>query len=372
MRQTARQGGKRMEIDLLYELASDKPFNPEADREMFQNALEQIQLADRLGFGAVWEVEHHFLPEFSHSSAPEVFLGAVSQRTERMRIGAGVSLLPYPFNHPIRIAERIATLDLLSNGRVEFGTGRSSEYEQAGFGISPQESRAMWQEALEIIPRMWKERPFSYEGRFFSIPEREVMPQPLQKPHPPMWLACTSPDSWRLAALNGIGALGFSFLLSQEDLANLIQAYRQNVQDCTPVGDFVNNKIGAFTMVHCADRDGDAREAGYEPCIWYALESYRLLLPRSAQGGWQALTEQGQKFMTALEGRSREMYDMLNEHASVVVGDPAHCIEKLKSYEALGVDRMLCLMQMRGVPHEKVMRSIELFGKEVIPALRKP
>lgn len=359
-----------MQIDLLYEIATDKP-DPAADRELFLNCLEQIELADKLGFGTVWMVEHHFLTEFSHSSAPEVFFGAVSQRTERIRIGTGVTLLPYPFNHPIRVAERIATLDLLSNGRVEFGTGRSSEYEQLGFGISPQESRAMWQEALEIIPRMWLEHPFSYQGRFFTIPERDIQPRPLQQPHPPIWMACTSPESWRLAALNGIGALGFSYLVTLEEFQEHLTTYRQNIQDCTPVGAFVNNQVGSFTMVHCADSNDKAQETGYEPCVWYTLRSYEILLPHSPQGGWQILTEHGRRFMEALQGRTREMYTMLNDHNSIVVGDPDHCIEKLKAYEAMGVDHMLCLMQMRGIRHEQVMRSLELFGKEVIPVLSK-
>jgi alkanesulfonate monooxygenase SsuD/methylene tetrahydromethanopterin reductase-like flavin-dependent oxidoreductase (luciferase family) len=360
-----------MKIDLLYELATDKPFDPAADRELMLNCLEQIGLADRLGFGTVWEVEHHFLTEFSHSSAPEVFLGAVTQRTERIRIGAGVTLLPFPFNHPIRVAERIATLDLLSGGRVEFGTGRSSEFEQQGFGISPQESRAMWQEALQIIPRMWQERPFSYEGRFFSIPEREIQPQPLQRPHPPIWLACTSPESWRLAALNGVGALGFSFLSSPGEFRENVETYRANVAQAEPVGAFLNDKVGAFTMVHCGDDAADAVERGLDGSIWYSLRSYELLLPRTVHGGWQSLSDYGRSLIEKLSSRSADMGRMMHEHNAIVLGNPDDCIEKVKAYEAMGIDHLLCLMQMRGLPHADVMRSIELFGREVIPALEK-
>ena len=171
-----------MKFDLLYELQAPKPHDERSEHRCYHQALEQIELADRLGFDTVWAVEHHFLTEFAHSSAPEVFLAAASQRTKRIRLGHGVVLLPHKFNHPIRVAERVAALDLLSDGRVEFGTGRSSQFEQAGFGVLPDESRDMWQESLEIIPRMWTEDPFEHQGRFVQIPSRSILPKPLQKP----------------------------------------------------------------------------------------------------------------------------------------------------------------------------------------------
>jgi len=359
-----------MKLDLMYEVTTDNPLDPQANNELFHNVLDQIELADKVGFNCVWAVEHHFLIEFSHSSAPEVLFGAISQRTERIRIGVGVTLLPYPFNHPIRVAERIATLDQISNGRVEFGTGRSSEYEQAGFEIAPQESRAMWQEALEIIPRMWREHPFSYEGRFFKIPERHIVPPPLQDPHPPIWMACTSPDSWRLAAANGVGALGFSFLMTMDEFRENITAYRENINKESPVGALVNEQVGGFTLVHCADDDEQARETAFDPSIWYVTTSYKNLAPQTASGGHQILKGKAGEFMTAITERSSEMYKAMNENSSIVIGDPDRCIARLKAYEDVGMDRVLCFMQMRGIPHEKVMRSIELFGKEVIPAFQ--
>ncbi len=189
-----------MKIDMMYELEMPKPWtgaHPEYD--LFWNSMAEIELADRVGFDTVWMVEHHFRTEFSHSGAPDVFLSAVAQRTKNIRIGHGVVLLPYPFNHPIRVAERVATLDILSNGRLEFGVGRSGIDEQEGFGIKTEESRDMMLEALDIIPKMWSEELFSHEGRFFQIPEREIIPKPYQKPHPPLWMASTSPDSWTIA-----------------------------------------------------------------------------------------------------------------------------------------------------------------------------
>jgi alkanesulfonate monooxygenase SsuD/methylene tetrahydromethanopterin reductase-like flavin-dependent oxidoreductase (luciferase family) len=360
-----------MKIDLLYEVETDRPFDRLHQRELFEEVLRQVELADQLGYHTAWFVEHHFLVEFAHSSAPEVILGALSQRTERIRLGHGVVLLPYPFNHPIRVAERIATLDILSGGRVEFGTGRSSAYEQLGFEIAPEESRAMWQEALSIIPKMWRDEPFSYEGRFFRIPERHVIPKPIQQPHPPIWLACTSPESWRLAGLNGIGALGFSFVMEMEEFATNMRAYREHLAQARPVGEFINDQVGAFTMVFCAPSDQEAEEAALEAFGWYILSSYKLFLAHTKGAGWQVLREKERAFLAALEKRTREVFDYLREHNSIVVGSPDRCIDALKRYEALGVDRMLCLMQVRGIPLPEVRRSIELFGKEVVPVFHE-
>src|SRR5256885_6115186 len=148
-----------MKFDLLYELQAPKPHDERSEYRCYHEALEQIELADRLGYDTVWEVEHHFLNEFAHSSAPEVFLAAVAQRTRRIRLGHGVVLLPHKFNHPIRVAERVAALDLLSDGRVEFGTGRSSQFEQAGFEVDTPPSPELWQGSLALSPRTVTREP---------------------------------------------------------------------------------------------------------------------------------------------------------------------------------------------------------------------
>src|SRR5881296_3817798 len=178
-----------MKFDLLYELQAPKPHDERSEYRCYHEALEQIELADRLGYDTVWDVEHHFLTEFAHSSAPEVFLAAVAQRTTRIRLGHGVVLLPHKFNHPIRVAERVAALDILSDGRVEFGTGRSSQFEQAGFEVDTDLSREMWQESLEMIPRMWTEDPFEHAGRFVTVPARSICPSRSRSPtRPSGWL----------------------------------------------------------------------------------------------------------------------------------------------------------------------------------------
>ena len=230
----------------------------------------------------MWEVEHHFLTEFAHSSAPEVFLAAVVAAHEAHPHRPRRDAAAPPFNHPIRVAERVAALDIVSNGRVEFGTGRSSSYEQAGFEIDTEESRDMWQESLEIIPRMWTGEPFEYEGKFVKIPARNIIPKPLQKPHPPIWMAATSPDSWELAGRNGIGILGLTIFVQRPQLAERVQAYRAALKHAKPVGKFVNDKVGAFTIVHVAETSEQAiANGGPDAAINYLLYAFRVFAAAS-------------------------------------------------------------------------------------------
>ena len=375
-----------MKFDLLYELQMPKPWDERSEHRCYHEALEQIALADRLGFDTVWAVEHHFLTEFAHCSAPEVFLAAVAQRTTRIRIGHGVVLLPAKFNHPIRVAERVAALDLLSDGRVEFGTGRSSQYEQAGFEIDTEQSREMWQESLELIPRMWTEDPFAHDGRFVRIPPRSIVPKPLQKPHPPIWMAATSPQSWEIAGRNGIGILGLTIFVSVPQLAERVRAYRAALAHAKPVGKVVNDRVGAFTIVHVADTQAEAiANGGAEAAINYLLYAFRVL------GGF---TDPGGRGMerahAAEEIRSTPYRDLiareypiivkmmknectfedLDAEDMVIVGDVDHVLRKVERYRAAGLDHLICLMQADRIPHAKVLRSIELFATRVMPRFR--
>src|SRR5437763_1865755 len=223
-------------------------------RSFRRNALEQSELADRLGFDYVWEVEHHFLEEYAHSSAPEVFLAAASQRTKRIRLGHGIVALPPAYNHPARVAERIATLDLVSDGRVEFGTGEtSSQMELGGFGVPRDEKRAQWDEALDVITRMFVEEPFAgARGRHVNMPPRNVVPKPQQKPHPPLWVACSRRDTILLAAHKGMGALSFAFI-DPEEAAKWMHDYETTLAErCVPVGAAVNPQVACVTpmMLH--------------------------------------------------------------------------------------------------------------------------
>src|SRR5215208_3086139 len=243
-----------MKFGIFYEHQLPRPWNEGDEVRLFQEALDQIELADRLGIDYAWEVEHHFLEEYSHSSAPEVFLAAASQRTKNIRLGHGIVQTPPPFNHPARVAERVAMLDLVSNGRVEFGTGESSsEAELGGFVIDPAIKRDAWLEGLEVAVRCMAETPFTgVDGTYVSMPPRNVIPKPVQKPHPPLWVACSRRETILLAAQKGVGALTFAFI-DPEEAVNWVSEYeRVSTESCVPVGFDVNPQVACVTpmMLH--------------------------------------------------------------------------------------------------------------------------
>lgn len=219
-------------------------------------------LAEEMGFEYFWTVEHHFLTEFSYCPAPEVLYGAISQRTSKIRIGHAVALLPAAYNHPIRVAERAAVLDILSDGRMDLGTGRSTTLiAMGGFEVNPEETKAMWEEAISMIPRMWTDDIFSHEGQYFNVPPRSVIPKPVQKPHPPLWVACAQPESFVNAGRKGIGALCFH-IGDSDELHRRVEMYREGIREAELVGSFINSQVAALGIVHCAETDKQAREVG--------------------------------------------------------------------------------------------------------------
>src|SRR5262249_29125640 len=243
-----------------------RPWEEDSEHRLIQDALEQVELADRLGFHAIWEVEHHFLEEYSHSSAPEVFLAACSQRTRNIRLGHGIVLTAPNFNHPARTAERIAMLDLVSNGRAEFGSGESSsEAELAGFGIDPMAKRDHWLEGLEVSLRCMVEAPFTgVDGEYVKMPPRNVVPKPVQKPHPPLWVACSRRDTILLAAEKGMGALTFAFIDPEEARSWVHEYERTLAESCVPVGFAVHPQLAAVSPMMLHHDEEEAIRRGVE------------------------------------------------------------------------------------------------------------
>src|SRR3954454_15753106 len=235
-----------MRFGIFYEQQLPRPWEDDDEHKLLKDALEQVEIADKIGIDYVWEVEHHFLEEYSHSSAPEVFLAAASQRTRRIRLGHGIVQVPPGYNHPARVAERVATLDLVSDGRVEFGTGESSsQAELGGFGVPRDGKRAQWEESLDAITRMFVEEPFAgYDGRWLRMPPRNVVPKPVQRPHPPLWVACSRRETILLAARKGIGALSFSFVEPEQAKEWVDEYHRILASDrCVPAGFAVNPRV---------------------------------------------------------------------------------------------------------------------------------
>ena len=251
-----------MQFGILYEM--QRPFSgTEIDwNALYKETLEQCELADQVGFDNLWFVEHHFLTGFSGSPCPEVMFGALSRVTKQIRIGFGVCILPY--HHPVRVAERVAMVDQLTDGRVEFGTGRSNAYEQIGLGIDPRDTRSRWNESIRMLPEIWQsEGEYSYEGEHWNVPARRVLPKPFQKPHPRMYLACTQQESFRLAAQMGIGVLS-SASYATEILKEHVQVYRDAIKDADPVGAFVNDFWGNNVHAFCGKDNQEARELAAE------------------------------------------------------------------------------------------------------------
>ena len=370
-----------MRFGLFYEHQLPRPWEPGAEQRLYQDALEQIEIADRVGFDFVWEVEHHFMEEYSHSSAPEVFLAAASQRTSRIRLGHGIVQLPHAVNHPARVAERIATLDLVSNGRVEFGTGESSSAaELGGFGVRRTRKREMWEDAMSAIAHMFVEEPFAgWESRDLRMPPRNVVPKPVQKPHPPLWVACSRRETIHFAAQNGIGALSFSFAEPEEAGQWVSDYYRiLSSEECVPVGFSVNPNLAVVLpmMVHADEQTAIERGIDGAHFFGYALAHYYGITPHvpGRTSVWEEFQQRRDE-----GGFSRDL--ILADDAPLAVkvmrqglgsmrgavGTPEQVADLVRRYEAVGVDQIGFVLQAGTNKHEDICEAIELFGKQVMP-----
>ncbi|HEX9258112.1 MAG TPA: LLM class flavin-dependent oxidoreductase, partial [Acidimicrobiales bacterium] len=251
-----------MKFGIFFELSVPRPFGPLAEHQVYAQALEACRLADTLGFDHVWAVEHHFLEEYSHCSAPEVFLTAVAAQTRRIRVGHGAVVCVPEMNHPVRVAERAAALDIVSNGRLDLGTARSSTWtELGGFAADPDLTKVTWDEFVHVLPRMWTEDVVEFQGRSFTMPERSVVPKPLQQPHPPMWVTVTSPGTELDAADRGLGCLGVS-AVSYDEQERRTREYHRRVQQCDPVGKVVNDQVHTQNFLFCHEDPSVAARVG--------------------------------------------------------------------------------------------------------------
>jgi len=380
-----------MKLSLAYEM--QRPIVD--DHAVIEETIEQCVLADEMGFDYVWFVEHHFLTGFSMSPCPEVIYGALSQRTKNIRLGFGVVILPY--HHPIRVAERVAMVDHLTNGRVDLGTGRSAPYEQTGMGIDPRDTRDMWEESLAMIPKIWEPGLFSWEGRFWNVPPREVRPKPYQQPHPPLWVAALQPSTYQLAAEKGIGVMALS-VTAPAVLAPHIKAYKQNVKDATPVGKAINDQWLSSTVAYCDMDNKGAQELAAQslktffgpdrPYLKDQVNVYERLIEswggvpdhlkanfaryiKDDESGDAGVDLSGGSGQIAQAVWNQFDAETLAERGVIVAGDPENLLKAIRIHESHGVDQLQFLMATETIAHDKVMSSIELIGKHVIPELKK-
>ncbi len=364
-----------MRFALFYEIPVARPWGPDSERLAYQHTIEQAVAGEEHGWDAFWTVEHHFLEEYSHCSNPEVLYGAIAARTERIRLGYGVRLMPKPYNHPVRTAESVAVLDLISNGRVDLGTGRSStRAELEGFGIDPRETRGMWQEAIRHVVGCWTNDEHEFDGEHWSMPRRRVLPKPLQQPHPPIWGATSSEDGHRQVGELGLGLCSFAVGVPPEAVKEKIDIYRAAIAGCTePIGAYVHDQASTFTMAVCAPTREEAWATARESFEWYPRAGARLIASMAdlmADRGQdlgsyayaadlKAVADDGSLDLLTLE--------YLAETGACVLGKPDQCIENCRRNEAAGVDQLLCLVNPYKIPHDKVMQTIELMGEHVIP-----
>ena len=376
-----------MKLGQFYEHQMARPWGEGDEHRLFKDALDQVELADRLGFDHVWEVEHHFLEEYSHSSAPEVFLAAASQRTSRIRLGHGIVLLPGAYNHTARVVERINTLDLLSDGRVDFGTGESSSNaELDGFGVDRATKRDQWLDHVEAASRMMVEEPFAgWDGPWLQMPPRNVVPKPFQKPHPPLWVACSQRETIRLAAAKGVGALTFAFVEPGEAEEWVGEYYDIIASEaCVPAGFAVNANIACVLPFMCHEDEGEAIDRGldgahffgYSLGHFYGFGDHRpgttdiheeFLANRSAYGFDRGTAAQRGVSLRARMTREVDGADEGFASLRGAIGTPDQVRDLLADYEAAGVDQVIFVSQAGHNRHEHICESMELFAREVMP-----
>jgi alkanesulfonate monooxygenase SsuD/methylene tetrahydromethanopterin reductase-like flavin-dependent oxidoreductase (luciferase family) len=357
-----------MEFGLFMELSVPRPWTAESERQVYENALEQVRLADELGFDYVWAVEHHFLEEYSHCSGPDIFLSACAAQTSRIRVGHGVVACVPQYQSPIRVAERAAVLDIISGGRLELGTGRSATWpELSGFGANPDETKKTWDEFVRVIPKMWMQERFAWNGRMFSMPERAILPKPLQKPHPPMWVAVTSPGTEIDAADRGLGCLGLSpggFADSEKKVQN----YRRRIEVCEPVGAFVNDKVLTVNFLSCCE-DGDlGRRNGLKVASIFSYMAAQLL---SAKEVLPTHSYPSEGLLPALRRESGSPGDAARSFKGVTMGTPDDVADAITAWENVGFDGINFIHQfMEVIPQQYVLDSMRLFAEEVMPRFK--
>lgn len=364
-----------MKFGIFYEMYVP-PGEAGAEARLIRQTVDQIVHADKSGFDYVWLTEHHFLRGFSHMSAPEVIFGAAAYQTEHIRFGFGLALTPPSYNHPVRIAERVAMLDCLSGGRVDLGSGRSTTpAELYGFGIDPEQSRAQWQEGIDAVARLLAEENVVLDGEFVKMPARTVVPRPVQQPHPPLWVGGVGPGNAERAAKKGLGMLFFAHQTDYDNLTAATAAYQANIDKAEPICGSVNNQTAGFVNGLCSyDRD-EVRRLAAQKTVEHTLHGSDWM--REGWPGGQPPpsyahlgSDEFAMMREAIKTDPGGVEEFMINQGFVMAGNPDDCASVLDGFKASGVDQVIIHMQMGGMPNDRIMESIELIGKELIPNYR--
>jgi alkanesulfonate monooxygenase SsuD/methylene tetrahydromethanopterin reductase-like flavin-dependent oxidoreductase (luciferase family) len=373
-----------MKFGAFGNLAVWRPWTEGFEARRYHEEIALGIAADKAGYDYYWAPEHHFQEEYSHCPNSDTLLTALAMVTSNIRLATGIMNICPPINHPVKVAERIAMIDILSNGRVDLGTGRGSgSLEVNGFGVTNEESRAMWSEALDAIPRMWQDDLFSWDGTYFKMPERTILPKPVQKPHPPLWVTGSNHSTATIAGEKGIGLAIFSFA-EPEALVDPITAYRTAIANAKPVGGFVNNQVMSVQLSMCLEDGEKARQIYRDNFMWripYFSTYFDTVFPNTepkplTQTRYRELVEEAKK---ASNDESIGSFafdpDMITQEflreRAVPVGDPDDLIAAIKRYEEVGLDQLvLSPWTGPGEPHELTLESIANIGRDVLPAFR--
>jgi alkanesulfonate monooxygenase SsuD/methylene tetrahydromethanopterin reductase-like flavin-dependent oxidoreductase (luciferase family) len=353
------------------------------EQQVMRDIVDQAVLAEEMGFDRVWAVEHHCLEQFAHISAPEILLSYIAAKTSRIRIGHGVVCVPFKYNHPIRVAERLAMMDIVSGGRVDFGAGRgATPQELNAFDIDAADTQPQLVESLHMIPRIWTDDVFEWHGDLLDVPPRPVIPKPVQDPHPPMFLACTRHETLDLAGRLGVGALCLGFA-GPDDIAAKRKAYDAAIATRRPddtVGRFAVNHLSALCPAMVLDDRERARSIGFRGqrffteaiSRWYGGGPPPDPSSYDDVGSDEVLRQRGEAVVAYLHQEKieagTELTGMFNpNHAYGSVDDAVAYVERLVD---AGADEVMFLMQMGTVPQDAILESITNLGRKVLPQFR--
>ena len=331
----------------------------------YRELIDEVLLAEQVGFDAFGTSEQHVAIGTATTSAPEVLYPYMMALTSRIRFMHLVTLLPTRINHALRVAERLATEDILSNGRVELGVGRgNTTLALRAFEVSPTENKAQMIEGLEVIRRALHNDVFSFVGEHYKIPPRGLMPKAIQAPYPPISMATGSPESVRMAGELGVGAIVGGFYLGFDFVENMLGIYDEALAGATHTYPVQAEKLVAVGGgMHCAETRDEA-------VTWARHLSETVALSTDAYQRLSKLSSD-YAYMGAVKDVdfSDERY-MIEDSTGFIVGDPDDCVAQVQRFADAGADALV--MRIDGLPHKELMKSIELFGKYVIPKFKNP
>lgn len=373
-----------MEFSMIFEAQIAGP-TPESERQLMHDCVEQAVLAEEMGFDRVWAVEHHTLHQYAHMSAPEILLTYVAAKTSRIRIAHGVICLPFKYNHPIRVAERTAMLDILSNGRLDVGFGKgSTDQELDAFGVDKDRAYDEVLTSLSIIPKMWQDETFEFESELLTIPPRRILPKPVQDPHPPMFLACTRSEMFEYAGAHGLGALALGFA-GPDDVATKSDLYRNAIasrNEDDVVGAFANDKLVALCPAIVLEDREEAQRIGFRGQRFFveAIAQWKGGPPPNPDtydvNNEAALLAMQEATLKAKFGSEEIKSISIDEirtsglqryNINQAYGSPDDAIAYIERLIEAGADEIMFIMQMGTVPQAAILESIRQIGQHVIP-----